>query len=134
MPPPSSTHDLFADRTPPFRLPGRQDRERDARFGQGFERRHVHGRLGQPHSLRLTAEPVAKVGNPPEHLRLLVSGAGQRQDDVIINLCQRVAVPPAPILAEAVGLDHSRQHLRCRFVHPLQQRGTKIEADPGIIV
>ena len=134
MPPPISTHALLADLPPPFRLAGRQDRERDARLGQGLQRRHVHGRLGQPHSLRLAAEPVAEVGDPPEHLRLLVSAAGQRQDHVIVNLRQRVAVPPAPLLAEAVGLDETRQHVRCGFGHPLQQRGAEVEADPGIIV
>ena len=70
----------------------------------------------------------------PEHLGLLVARAGQGQDHVIVDLGQRVAVPPPPLLAEAVGLDDALQHLGGGLGHPVQERRAEVEADPGIVV
>ena len=125
---------LLAELAPPPGLPGGQDREPDSRLGQDLQRLDVHGGLGQPHPLGITAEPVAEIGDSPPHLGLLVPRAGQRQDHVVVDLRQRVAVPAPPLLAEPVGLDDSLQHLGSGVGHPLQQRGAEVEADPCIIV
>ena len=125
---------LLAELAPPPSLRGRQDREVNAGLGQDFQRLHVDGRLGQPHSLGITAEAMPEIGDAPEHLGLLVPGAGQGQDHVVVDLGERIAMPPPPLLAQPVGLDNARQSLRGGVGHPLQERGAEVEADPGVVV
>ena len=119
---------------PPPRLAGRQDREPDAGLRQHLQRLDVDGRLGQPHPLGVAAEAMAEVGDAPEHLRLLVVPAGQRHDDVVVNLGQRVAVPAAALAAEAVGLDDPLEDVGGVLGHPGKEGRPEVEAHPGIVV
>ena len=63
----------------------------NAGLGEDFERLGVHGRLGQPHSLGIAAKAMPEIGHAPEYLGLLVPGAGEGKDHVIVDL--RSALP-----------------------------------------
>src|SRR5262249_44694463 len=79
-------------------------------------------------------EPTAEVGDPPGDLSLLVLAAGQGHDQVIVVLGQCVAVAPAALATEPIGLDDSPVHFGGLDGDPLQERRAEIEADPGVVV
>ena len=94
----------------------------------------IDGRLGQPHPFGLAAEAVAEVGDAPEHLRPLVVPAGQRHDDVVVHLGQRIAVPAAALAAQAVGLDDPLEDVGRVLGHPGEEGRPEVEAHPGVVV
>ena len=69
-----------------------QNGEADSLTGQDLERLLVYRGLGQPHPLRLAAEPPAKIGDTPAHLGDLLAQGAERQDRVVIRHRDRVAV------------------------------------------
>src|SRR5206468_3088198 len=70
----------------------REDRELHPRFGEDLERLAVGGRLRQPQAFRLTFEARPEVREAPGHLRDLVASVGERQDHVVVDLRDGVAV------------------------------------------
>ena len=125
---------LRAQLAPPPRLAGSENREEYARLRQHLERFNINGGFGQPHALGTATEPVAKVGDAPGDLSLLVMPACKRHDHVIVNLGECVAVAPAPLEAEPVGLDDRLEHGGLVLGQPVQERGAEVEAHPGVIV
>ncbi len=67
-------------------LVGREDGELDAFLRHEVEHVAVDGGFGQPHAFRLAAEAVLEVGDAPADLGEGVAGAGQRHDDVVVDL------------------------------------------------
>ena len=125
--------DLFppvtADAPDAAGLVGGQDRELHAGLGQHLQRLVVGGGLGQPHALRLAAKPMTEVGEAPPRLRDFVAAGGERQDHVVVDLCDRVAVAVAPLGREAIGVEHPRVHVGGVALEPRHQRRPDVEGD-----
>jgi len=93
----------------------------------------VYSGLGKPDGLRLSMEPSLEIGYSPENLCLFVSFRGQRQDDVIVNLSDRIPVTKS-LKALPIGFDDLPVDRRPLRFDPGKKGGTEIEADGGIIV
>ena len=120
---------LGAARPHARRLVGREDGELHPGLGEHLERLGVHGRLRQPQALRLTAEARPEVREAPCHLRDLVAPAGERQDHVVVDLCDRVAVPVTRADAGPIGREDLAIDLGRLTLEPREERGPDVERD-----
>ena len=94
----------------------------------------VDGGLGQPHALGAAAEAVLEVGDAPANLRDGVAPAGQRQDDVVVDLRDGRAVAAVALRAGAVGVQDGAVGARGLLRHPLQQGGAEVVAHALVVV
>ena len=94
----------------------------------------VDGGFGEPHAFRLAAETVLEVCDAPADLSEGVAGAGERHDDVVVDLGKRGAVSAEADGAGAVGfLDHVVS--AGGFIgEPGEEGGSEVEAHAGVIV
>ncbi len=104
--------------------------EADALRGERVEGGVVDGGLGQPHALGLAAEARAEVGDAPTDLGEAVAGGGEREDGVVVGHGERVAVPAEPGAAAPVRVEDGPVRLGGVALHPAQERGAEVEADP----
>ena len=114
---------------------GREDGELDSFGGHHVQHAAVDGGLGQPHAFGPAAEAVLEVGDAPADLRDGVAPAGQRQDDVVVDLRD------APSRGRRSAARWLRSASRMRAIgarslvgHPLQQGGAEVEAHARVVV
>ena len=88
-------------------LARRENGELDSVFGENFQRFGIDCGFREPHTLRLPPETAFEVGNAPFDLRDLVAPIGQRQNYVVIALCDGRAVTGKMLAALLVGVDNS---------------------------
>jgi hypothetical protein len=89
-------------------LVGREDGELDALGGEEVEDAAVDGGLGEPHAFGFAAEAVLEVGDAPADLGEGVAAAGERHDDVVVDLRDGGAVAAVALRAGLVGVeDHA---------------------------
>jgi len=69
-----------------------EDNKTQSFVDQQTEHVIVAGCLGQPHRLGLPAEAIKEISNTPTHLRALIALVAERQDGMIVGLCNGVAV------------------------------------------
>ena len=120
---------LGADPADPPGLVGRQDRELHARIREHPERLVVDGGLRQPHTLGVASESLLEILSSPQHLRHLVAPRGQRQDHVIVDLGDGVAVTAVGLCAATVGLEDALVDVRRVAVEPREEGGSDVEGD-----
>ena len=76
--------------------------------GHEVEHAAVDGGLGEPHAFGLAAEAVLEVGDAPADLGEGVALAGERHDDVVVDLRDGGAVAAVALRAGLVGVeDHA---------------------------
>ena len=115
-------------------LDGREDGELDAFLGEEVEGVAVGGGLGEPHAFGLAAEAVFEVGDAPADLGEGVAGAGERHDDVVVDLGDGGSVAAVAGGAEAVGFEDHVVGAGGLVVQPGEQGGAEVEAHPGVVV
>ncbi len=64
----------------------REDGVEDAFAGEEVEDAAVDGGLGEPHAFGAAVEAVLEVGDAPADLGECVAAAGERHDDVVVDL------------------------------------------------
>ena len=76
--------------------------------GHEVEDAAVDGGLGEPHAFGLAAEAGLEVGDAPADLGEGVAAAGERHDDVVVDLRHGGAVSAVALRAGVVGVeDHA---------------------------
>ena len=92
--------------------------ELNAALRKNLQRLHVSRSFGQPHTFRLSAEPVFKVTYAPYNLRAFVPAVGKRHNNMVIRLGDGRTVPGKSLLAILVGINHSLINIRCVSFKP----------------
>ena len=87
----------------------------------------VDGGLGQPHALGLAAEAVLEVGDAPADLRERVAPAGQRHDDVVVDLRHGRAVAAVALAAAAFAVQNHAIGARRVLRSQLSSVGPKLK-------
>ena len=94
----------------------------------------VDGGLGEPHAFGLAAEAVLEVGDAPADLGEGVAGAGERHDDVVVDLGEGGAVAAEADGAGAVGLLDHVVGAGGFIGEPGEEGGAEVEAHAGVVV
>ena len=115
-------------------LVGGEDSELDALGGHQVEHAAVDGGFGEPHAFGTAAEAVFEVGDAPADLGDGVAAAGERHDDVVVDLGERGAVAAVTLGAGAVGVEDHAIGARGFVGDPLEQGGAEVEAHAGVVV
>jgi len=124
----------FPDRAHTERLMRRKNDELEPVIDEDLERRRVDRRFGEPDPLGLMAEAPLEVVNAPPDLCFLVAPRGERHDDVVVALRDRVPVPAEPGRAQAVRLEYPPVDAGEIILEPREERRPEIEADPFVVV
>lgn len=77
---------------------------------------------------------MAKIRDAPGDLGAQIARIAQRQNRVIVGLCDRAAVPMVALRAEAIGLDDARVGLGLRGLHPSHQGRPEVETQVRIVI
>ncbi len=115
-------------------LVGREDGELDALGRQQIEHAAVDGGLRQPHALGAAAEAVLEIGDAPADLGESVAPAGQRHDDVVVNLGDGGAVTAVAQGAGAVRVQDHAIGAGGTVGEPLEQGGAEVEAHARVVI
>ena len=115
-------------------LVGREDGELDALGGHQVEDVAVDGGLGEPHAFGPAAEAVLEVGDAPADLGEGVAAAGERHDDVVVDLRDGGAVAAVALRAGLVGVEDHAVGAGGFVGEPLEQGGAEVEAHAGVVV
>lgn len=115
-------------------LNGGEDGELDAFLGHEVENVAVDGGLGEPHAFGFAAEAVFEVGDAPADLGAGVAFAGERHDDVVVDLRDGGAVAAVAGGGGEVGVEDHAVGAGGLFQQPGEQGGAEVEAHPGVVV
>ncbi len=103
-------------------------------LGQDFQRLQIDGGLRKPHALRIAPKTVLEIANAPADLRDPIARVGQRQDHMVVTLCDGGAVSGKTFAAFEVGFPYAAICVRSTFLHPGEKRWTKVEADVLVVI
>ena len=95
--------------------------------GHQVEHGAVDGGLGQPHAFGPAAEAVLEVGDAPADLGERVALAGERHDDVVVDLRHGGAVAAVALGAGVVGVEDHAVGARGLVGEPLSRVGPKLK-------
>ena len=115
-------------------LRGRENRVLDAcldELDNGFK---VDGCFGKPHGFGHATEMELEIFNAPADLRTLVLRACERHDDVVVNLCNRIAVPVHAFLAALVGVLNAFVGVGRVGTDPAHESRADVEAHEIVVV
>ena len=112
----------------------RKDGEEDTLGGHHVEDFAADGGLGEPHAFGAAAEAVYEVGDAPADLGDGVAAAGERHDDVVVNLRDRRAVAAVTLGAGAIGVEDHAIGTGRFLGEPLEQGWAEVEAHARIVV
>ncbi len=113
---------------------GASTRELQAMLRQQLQRFGIRGCLCKPHALRHGAVMAFVVGNAPANLGDAIALAGQRHDDVVVDLRHRRAVAAVVPAAAPFAVENHPVGARRIFLEPAQERGAEVEADARVVV
>jgi len=115
-------------------LMGREDGVLDAFGGHHVEHAAADGGLGEPHTFGASFEAVFEVSDAPADLSEGVAAAGERHNDVVVDLCDRGAVAAVAVCAGDVGVEDAAIGAGSLVGEPLEQSGAEVEAHAGVVV
>ena len=115
-------------------LGGGEDGKLDSCLDEFHHCRQVDSRFGQPHGLGHASEMELEVFDAPENLRALVLLAGERHDDVVIDLGDGVAVTVQTFGAPLVGFLDSLVSVGGMGPDPTHEGGAHVEAHEVVVV
>ena len=115
-------------------LDGREDGELDALGGEQVEHAAVDGGLGEPDAFGFAAEAMFEVGDAPADLGEGVAAAGERHDDVVVDLGEGGAVAAVALRAGLVGVEDHLVGAGSLVGEPAEQGGAEVEAHARIVV
>ena len=115
-------------------LDGGEDGELDALLRHEVEDAAVDGGFGEPHAFGFAAEAGFEVGDAPADLGEGVAAAGQRHDDVVVDLGDGGAMAAVALRAELVGVEDHAIGARGFVLEPAEQGGAEVEAHPRVVV
>ena len=115
-------------------LVGREDGELDAFGGHHVEHAAVDGGLGEPHAFGAAIEAGLEVGDAPADLSERVAAAGERHDDVVVDLRDGGAVAAVAVGAGVVGVEDAAIGAGSFVGEPLEQGGAEVEAHAGVVI
>ena len=117
-----------------IRLGGGEDGKLDSRLDEFHHCRQVDGRFGQPHGLGHASEMELEIFDAPENLGPLVLLAGERHDDVVIDLGDGVAVAVQTFGAPLVGFLDPLVSVGGMGPDPTHEGGAHVEAHKIVVV
>jgi hypothetical protein len=84
---------LITDVPDPAPLVGGEERKKDAMVGKYVEGFQVDCHFRQPHSFRISPEPVLKITDAPSHFGFLVGTGEQWHDEVVVRVGKGTSMP-----------------------------------------
>ena len=102
--------------------------------GHEVEDAAVDGGLGEPHAFGFAVEAGFEVGDAPADLGEGVAAAGERHDDVVVDLGHGGAVSAVALCADLVGVEDHAVGAGGLVVQPAEQGGAEVEAHAGVVV
>ena len=110
-----------------------EDSEFDTEFRQDFQCRRIRGGFREPHPFRGASEPVFEITDAPKHLCVFITWTGERENHVVIDLCQGRAVPGIILLTQFVRGDNCLVDVWHFIFHPRQEGRAEVETDFRVI-
>ena len=111
----------------------REDGVLDSRLDELHDGFEVDCRFGKPHCLGHASKMELEIFDAPADLRALVAFARERHDDVVVDLCNRVAVPE-PLEALLVGFLDAPVGIGRVRADPTHERRAHVETHEFVVV
>ncbi len=103
-------------------------------LGHEIEDAAVDGGLGEPHAFGFAVEAGFEVGDAPANLSEGVAAAGERHDEVVVDLGHRRAVSAVTLLADLVGVEDHAVGAGGFVVEPTEEGGPEVVTHPRVVV